>query len=387
MRLFFLLMSMSLIGLSSPGGVECRSPLVIRPQGLTSLWLPHFGAQQGWTEDRHLRLAGDVNGDQRADIVGFGEEGVSVALSTGTAFDPASRWNSEFSAKNGWRVATHTRLLGDVNGDRKQDIIGAAQDGVSVALSTGTSFSPAKRWTALHHTGDVSNEKRPHYAVADVNGDSLGDLIMMNAEGVSVALSTGLKFSSFLQWTTEFHARGYVGYEGAEPLPPVIGDVNGDGLADIVGFTAEKVFVALSQGSRFQPAQHWPINWTVLRDDYHVGFASDIQHFLRDVNGDSRADILQVRGGSASFLLSLDSEFSSTQEFVPWPEREEYRPKEEDYPVAWQDANADGLLDLIAFAPVGVVVIAIINPCTIVRGDGRPDPPGLHLCPPYPDVP
>jgi len=115
--------------------------------GMTSHWIPDFGAQQGWTETRHLRLTSDANGDRRADIVGFGEEGVSVALSTGTTFDTASRWSMEFSTKGGWHAATQTPLLGDVNGDRKRDIIGVAQDRVSVALSTGSSFSPAERWT------------------------------------------------------------------------------------------------------------------------------------------------------------------------------------------------------------------------------------------------
>lgn len=140
----------------------------------------------------------------------------------------------------------------------------------------------------------------------------------MNAEGTSVALSTGLKFSSFRRWTTEFSARGY---EGTEPLPPVIGDVNGDGLADIIGFTAKKVFVAQSQVSTFHAAQQWPFNWTILRNSLSVKFASNVKHSLRDINGDGRDDTLRVRGRYTSFLLSLELEFSSPQSSVSRPDR------------------------------------------------------------------
>jgi hypothetical protein len=41
----------------------------------------NFGAVAGgWRIDRHPRLTADVNGDGRADIVGFGNAGVWVSL-------------------------------------------------------------------------------------------------------------------------------------------------------------------------------------------------------------------------------------------------------------------------------------------------------------------
>jgi hypothetical protein len=38
----------------------------------------------GWREGNHHRLAADLTGDGRADILGFGDAGVYVCLNEGT---------------------------------------------------------------------------------------------------------------------------------------------------------------------------------------------------------------------------------------------------------------------------------------------------------------
>ena len=42
-------------------------------------WIDAFGAVgEGWQPDKHLRTLADVDGDGRADLVGFGNSGVQV---------------------------------------------------------------------------------------------------------------------------------------------------------------------------------------------------------------------------------------------------------------------------------------------------------------------
>ena len=54
-----------------------------------TLWVNDYGygvSAGQWRTDRHLRFLTDVNGDGMADIVGLGEVGVYLSLSTGNGF-------------------------------------------------------------------------------------------------------------------------------------------------------------------------------------------------------------------------------------------------------------------------------------------------------------
>jgi hypothetical protein len=86
----------------------------------------------------------DLTGDGRADIVGFGDGGVWTALNAGDGTFP----NSQLAIANfgytagGWRVDRHPRLLADLTGDGRADIIGFGDGGVWTALNAGDGTFP-----------------------------------------------------------------------------------------------------------------------------------------------------------------------------------------------------------------------------------------------------
>jgi hypothetical protein len=92
----------------------------------------------GWRVEQHPRFLADLTGDGRADIVGFGEAGVWVALNNGngTFQAPQLRLPNAFghdANAGGWRVEQHPRFLADLTGDGRADIVGFGEAGVWVS--------------------------------------------------------------------------------------------------------------------------------------------------------------------------------------------------------------------------------------------------------------
>ena len=97
---------------------------------------------QGWGSfDHNPRTLADVNGDDMADIVGFGSGGTYVALATGGGnFGPLTYRLGQFGSASeggGWSsFDRYPRTLADVNGDAMADIVGFGDAGAYLALAS-----------------------------------------------------------------------------------------------------------------------------------------------------------------------------------------------------------------------------------------------------------
>lgn len=317
-----------------------------------------FEYNNGWRVDRHPRLLGDVNGDGYLDIVGFAYAGTYVSLSHGNGtFSKARLFLNEFGYSAGaWRVNRHPRLLGDVNGDGRADIVAFSDIGPYVALgqSNGTFSTPRLVLSEFGYSaGGWRVEKHPRM-LADVNGDGRDDIVGFGDAGSFLALAQS--DGTFSTPRLVLSKYGFVaGCWRMDKNPRLLGDVNGDGKSDIVGFADDGTYVSLGQSNGTFSAPQLVLksfgygagSWRVEKNPRLLG----------DVNGDGNADIVAFSDKGPYVALGRSNGTFSTPRLVlrtfgyaagGW--------RVDKHPRLLGDVNGDGKMDIVAFGDAGTQV-------------------------------
>lgn len=234
---------------------------------------------------------GDVNGDGKPDFVVTnevfsGSASVSVFLGNG---------DGSFQTKVDYITGSQPKsvVIADVSGDGRPDIV-----------VTGSSFSGPPSYTSttvsvLLGNGDGTFQPKQDYgdgyghravAVGDLNGDGRPDLAVTaynsGSSTVNVMLGNGNgTFQAQQTFTT-----------GADPRSVAIGDVNGDGHADVVtgNSQASTVSVLLGTGT----------GALGTKTDFATG-NSPRSVALADLSGDGKLDIVVANYGSGSNSVSV----------------------------------------------------------------------------------
>lgn len=253
-----------------------------------------FGPTAGWTSDNqfHRELA-DVNGDGRADIVGFGAAGtfVSLARADGT-FDNPAMMIANFATKQGWATQDgFVRTVGDVNGDGKADLIGFGYAGTLVSLGNGdgTFRNPTLALANFGVEQGWTSDNSLHRTVADVNGDGADDIIGFGYAGTYVALSNRNGTFAAPQLAVGNFGRDQ-GWSSQNGFAREVADVNGDGHGDIVGFGVAGTYVAYGQADGSFTAPKLDVEQFVTSQ----GWSSDgaFHREIADINNDGLNDIV-----------------------------------------------------------------------------------------------
>jgi len=311
--------------------------------------LAEYGADQGWTTSKHVRLVGDVTGDGRDDLVGFANDGVYLAASNGTGFGAARLVVADFGYDSGWRVESHTRLLADVDGDGRKDIVAYGRDGVWIARSTGTGFRAPSFVLASFGTAQSFTPARHVRTAADVNGDGRDDLVVFADDGVYTALSTG---AGFLTPTRAVAEMGYSQSWRVDKHPRFLVDVNGDYKKDIIGFGDAGVYVARSTATGFGPA-----TFEVPHFGTQQGFTSADANprAVVDLNGDGYLDLVGVGPWSVWRSLGGPNGFGAATSVLNDLSRHDGIGGAST-PLLFGDVDADGKADLVGFTSAAVRV-------------------------------
>jgi hypothetical protein len=261
----------------------------------------------------NMGTGGSATGDKKADLVTLNNNGTSgtsmhVFTSSGSSFANQQQWQNIT-----WGWTGLKPLLGDANGDGKADVVTLNNNGTSgtsihVFPSSGSSFGNQQQWNNVTWAWTGLTP-----LLGDVTGDGKADLVTLNNNGsngtsIHVFKSTGSSFASQVMWRNTTW-----GYTGIKAL---LADATGDGKADLItlnnaGAAGTTMQVFPSTGSSFSTPQQWrSTTW---------GW-SGLKPLAGDVTGDGKADLITLNnngalGTSMHVFASTGSSFAAQQQW------------------------------------------------------------------------
>jgi hypothetical protein len=224
---------------------------------------------------------GDVNGDGRAEVVQLQNNGGKLEMIVyGWSRQALMRlWSADDIGQGGGAIAWE---IGDVNGDGQAEIVQLwdyhGKLGMIVYGWSGNAM------TALWSTGDIGQGSGAvAWQIGDVNGDGRAEIVQLwDCHGKLRMIVYGWSSGMTALWAT-----GDMG-EGSGAVAWQIGDVNGDGRAEIVQLWDY-------HGKLGMIVYGWSSSMTALWSTGDIGQGSGaVAWQIGDVNGDGRAEIVQL---------------------------------------------------------------------------------------------
>jgi FG-GAP-like repeat len=293
---------------------------------------------------------GDVNGDRRQDLVAVGSD-TRLRVQEGAVSVSLNRGRGKFGAARTYRIGYDSGAVAirDLSGDGKPDLATANGEDVSVLINRGGGRFANSVEYAARQSWDL--------AIGDVNGDGNADLVtangMASVNSISVFMNRGAgSFSARVDYRT-----------GRRPVSVAIADLNGDGTQDVATASLTNTVSVLLNSGKGSFAKR--IEYPAPQHPRSIA--------IGDMNGDRNPDLVTANAAELDTLRSDSVSVFLNRGDGSFRPRRDYRAKSKSGfgPVAIGDLNGDGRQDVAVGQDLGEGISKPKRIAVLVgRGDG-----------------
>ncbi len=270
-----------------------------------------------------------VSAPKGCDLVYVTADGVSSYAWSGAAYAPTERPLVQIPTMfEGESTGAPLRypFSSDIDGDGREDLVVPQRQRLLIYLQrdAGTyRFSqriPVDMQVRVETGGGsiqnqvASSVRVPPYYVTDFNGDKLpdlgvvqGDLLLVHLQQPDHTLPTVPSYEAVVGIDRKKPRRRLLTWE----IPPIIEDLDGDGLADVIVTTVGKGMTQVFHGNKAKPDFSDPAQVQQIKVD---GWT--FRHWVIDVNGDGRKDLVLAKvdklGVSAALQVLITGKIDAT---------------------------------------------------------------------------
>ena len=287
----------------------------------------------GWDASRQT-LWGDITGDGKADAVlvlqRSGARTMHFGIGDGAAGISWTQTDVSLGTGDG------SYALADLNGDGRNELVFSASTGPSKAVffraDGGIDF-------ALDSTVVDGAASFGHFTVADVNGDGYLDSVVMPTTAAGVATWAKVAYG---QADGRFGALQDFSSDLGSSRLPLIGDVTGDGKADLVWVES----AGFNRGIDGQVAVATGLTGGGYRGN--PGWDGTGSFNLIDINGDGRQELVRTAtdGSMKAVFFNADGSYGWSLDSVTVNGAQALAD------AMRVDVNGDGLLDSLMMTPI-----------------------------------
>ncbi|GII92333.1 FG-GAP repeat domain-containing protein [Sinosporangium siamense] len=225
-----------------------------------AMWSPtaRFAAGTGFNYAFDV-MTGDVNGDGKLELVTQVARNSELWLFPHDGSATGNPWPARTAAGTDWGSASQV-YLGDVNGDRRQDLIALDRriDGGTLWIYINNGSTTGSPWSTRYFGGNGWNIFNS-LLLGDVTGDGRADVVGRSPNGDMFAYPGNGSATAF-PWDT----RAWVGSNWQTATRLALGDIDRDGIADLVDLENDGSLWVFPTGASTDPIRI-PGTWTGTR--------------------------------------------------------------------------------------------------------------------------